>query len=101
MDDVIVNIERTYTPDRRSDSIDHSNNNYEAVDLFGLRSRREKRERERGGRGISRRFRTKTIKFRARIRKMVKRETRDGAKDRKIGRREEKKKRGMKRRAGG
>jgi hypothetical protein len=32
--DVIVNIERTYTPDRCSVSIDYSNNNYEAVDLL-------------------------------------------------------------------
>lgn len=42
--DVIVNIERTYTPDRRSNSIDHSNNNYEATDLFGFRSRQKKSE---------------------------------------------------------
>lgn len=48
--DVIVNIGRTYTPDRRTDSIDHSNNNYEATDLLGFRGwRRKKAAGRRGG----------------------------------------------------
>lgn len=42
--DVIVNIERTYMPDPSSVSIDHSNNNYEAIDLLGSRSGRGGRE---------------------------------------------------------
>lgn len=85
MGDVIVNIERTYMPDPSSVSIDHSNNNYEAIDLFGSRSGRE------GGGGISRRFRTKTIKFRARIRrrKRAKRDERRGVKECKTGGRED------------
>lgn len=73
MGDVIVNIERTYMPDPSSVSIDHSNNNYEAIDLFGSRSGQGV---ERGGGEISRRFRTKTIKFRARIRRREKSEER-------------------------
>lgn len=86
--DVIVNIERTYMPDPSSVSIDHSNNNYEAIDLFGSRSG-QGGGRERGG--ISRRFRTKTIKFRARIRrrKRVKRDERRGVKECKTGGRED------------
>lgn len=47
--DVIVNIERTYTPDRRSVSIDHSNNNYEATDP--LRFPKWAKEERRGGGG--------------------------------------------------
>lgn len=46
LDDVIVNIERTYTPDRRTDSIAHSNNNYEATELFGSVRSGAKGERE-------------------------------------------------------
>ncbi|KYM94256.1 hypothetical protein ALC62_15117, partial [Cyphomyrmex costatus] len=38
----------TYMPDPRSDSIDHSNNNYEAIDLFGFQSDQKKRGGEGG-----------------------------------------------------
>ncbi|KYQ55143.1 hypothetical protein ALC60_05995, partial [Trachymyrmex zeteki] len=43
---------RTYMLDPRSDSIGHSNNNYEAIDLFE-RQEEEKRRRKLGRRYIS------------------------------------------------